>query len=225
LDRSGPAVAGMFDAVARRYDVANDVLSAGQDRWWRHAVTRLCDVRPNDRVLDLGAGTGTSTAPLASRGAVAVACDFSAGMLREGRRRRPVLPFVAGDGNRLPFRADAFDLVTTSFGLRNIADVDQALRELRRVCRPGGRLVVCEFSRPTLRPLRAGYGAYLRRGLPLVARLVSSNPQAYRYLSESVLAWPDQPTLAGRIRACGWSDVRWCNLSGGIVAVHIARRP
>ncbi len=225
LDKAPRDVARMFDAVAARYDVTNDVLSLGQDRRWRKAVTGAVRPAPGDRVLDLAAGTGTSTEPFAAAGACAVPCDFSLGMLQVGKRRRPDLPFLAGDALRLPFRDGAFDAVTISFGLRNVADPHAALAELARVTRSGGRLVVCEFSHPTWRPFRTVYVEYLMRALPAVARRVSSNPDAYVYLAESIRAWPDQPALADVVRAAGWTGVSWQDLSGGIVALHTAVRP
>src|SRR4051812_10960895 len=212
----------MFDDVARRYDLTNDVLSLGQDRRWRHQVIEAVAPRPGELVLDLAAGTGTSSQPFRDRGATVVPCDFSVGMLRVGKRARPHLPFVAGDGTRLPFADDTFDAVTISFGLRNVVDPDLGLRELLRVTRPGGRLVVCEFSSPTWAPFRTLYVEYLMRTLPSIARAVSSNPDAYVYLAESIRAWPDQPRLAMRLGRAGWSSPRWLNLSGGIVALHRA---
>jgi demethylmenaquinone methyltransferase / 2-methoxy-6-polyprenyl-1,4-benzoquinol methylase len=215
-------VAAMFDGVAKRYDVTNDVLSLGQDRRWRGAVVAAVAPRPNERVLDLAAGTGTSSEPFAAAGAVVVPCDFSQGMLQVGKEARPRLDFVAGDATRLPFADDSFDAATISFGLRNVVDPDAGLREMLRVTKPGGRLVVCEFSSPTWAPFRTVYLEYLMRGLPAVARAVSSNPEAYVYLAESIRAWPDQPGLATRIEAAGWTACRWRNLSGGIVALHHA---
>ena len=214
----------MFDAVARRYDITNDLLSFGQDRRWRKAVVDAVAPQRGERVLDLAAGTGTSSEPFVSAGATVVPCDFSLGMLAVGKRSRPGLAFTAGDATRLPFADASFDAVTTSFGLRNVVDAHTALREMARVTRSGGRLVVCEFSHPTTRLFRTVYVEYLMRALPPVARLVSSNPDAYVYLAESVRAWPDQAALASRISAAGWLDVRWRNLSGGIVALHRARR-
>ena len=222
LDKQPDEVAAMFDRVARRYDVTNTVLSAGRDRSWRRATVAALAVRPGERVLDLAAGTAVSTVPLARAGATAVACDFSLGMLRAGRRRR--VPLVAGDALALPFADGVFDAVTISFGLRNVADPDAALAELARVTRPGGRLVVCEFSRPTWAPWRVVYTEYLMRALPAVARRVSSNPAAYVYLAESIRAWPDQAALAARIGAAGWTGVAWRDLTGGIVALHRAVR-
>jgi demethylmenaquinone methyltransferase/2-methoxy-6-polyprenyl-1,4-benzoquinol methylase len=224
LDKQPGDVAAMFDDVAARYDVTNDVLSLGQDRLWRRAVVRSVSAQPGERILDLAAGTGTSTEPLAATGASVIACDFSLGMLAVGRRRRPTLTFVAGDAVRLPFPDAAFDAVTMSFGLRNVSDLDAALGELARVTRPGGRLVICEFSQPTWPPFRTMYVEYLMRALPGIARRVASNPTAYVYLAESIRAWPAQPDLAVRIAAAGWSRVGWRNLSGGVVALHMARR-
>ena len=214
----------MFDGVAARYDLTNDVLSLGQDRRWRRAVEQAVNARTGERVLDLAAGTGTSSEPFADVGVSVVPCDFSLGMLREGKRRRPDLPFVAGDALKLPFSDDSFDAVTISFGLRNLNDIEAGLREMLRVTRPGGRLVVCEFSHPTWPPFRTIYVEYLMRALPPLARRVSSSPDAYVYLAESIRAWPDQRALAARIDDAGWSAVRWRDLSGGIVALHHAER-
>jgi demethylmenaquinone methyltransferase/2-methoxy-6-polyprenyl-1,4-benzoquinol methylase len=225
LDKQPVDVARMFDGVASRYDRTNDVLSLGRTQAWRRAVTRAVDPRPGDRVLDLAAGTGTSSVPIGAAGAYVVPCDFSLGMLREGRRREPLLPFVAGDALRLPFADATFDAVTISFGLRNVSDPGAALAELLRVTRPGGRLVVCEFSHPGWRPFRTVYVEYLMRALPAVARRVSSNPEAYVYLAESIAAWPDQPGLANLVARAGWTGVGWRDLTGGIVALHRATRP
>jgi demethylmenaquinone methyltransferase / 2-methoxy-6-polyprenyl-1,4-benzoquinol methylase len=225
LDKQPHQVAAMFDDVADRYDLTNDVLSLGQDRRWRRAVGSAVAARPGEWILDLAAGTGTSSEPFHAAGAVVVPCDFSLGMLRVGKHRRPDLRFVGGDALRLPFADATFDAVTISFGLRNLNDIDTGLREMLRVTRPGGRLVVCEFSRPTWAPFRTVYVEYLMRALPAVARRVSSSPDAYVYLAESIRAWPDQRALAERIMRAGWSAVRWRDLSGGIVALHYAERP
>jgi len=227
LDKHPREVARMFDGVARRYDVTNTVLSFGLDRRWRRRTRQCLQLADGDRVLDLAAGTGVSTAELARGGARAVACDFSLGMLRAGRgaKGRRALPFVAGDATRLPFADASFDAVVISFGLRNVSDVPRALQEMARVVRPGGRLVVCEFSRPTFLPFRVAYLNYLMRALPWVARRVSSNPDAYVYLAESIRAWPGQVELAATIAANGWGSVRYRNLTGGVVALHLADRP
>ena len=212
----------MFDAVAKRYDITNDVLSFGQDRRWRHEVLTAVDPAYGDKVLDLAAGTGTSSQPFADAGATVVPCDFSIGMLQVGKKQLPHLPFTAGDGTQLPFADDTFDAVTISFGLRNIVDPVKGLAEMRRVTRPGGRLVVCEFSHPTWSPWRTVYLEYLMKTLPAVAKAVSSSPDAYVYLAESIRAWPDQAGLAAMIKEAGWHQPEWRNLSGGIVALHRA---
>jgi demethylmenaquinone methyltransferase/2-methoxy-6-polyprenyl-1,4-benzoquinol methylase len=215
----------MFDDVARRYDLTNDVLSLGQDRRWRRKVVQLVDPQPGEMVLDLAAGTGTSSAPLTATGATVVPCDFSLGMLTVGKEARSDLPFVAGDGMQLPFADDTFDAVTISFGLRNIHDPVQGLRELWRATRPGGRIVVCEFSTPTWGPFEAIYSNYLMKALPRIAERVSSNPESYVYLAESIRSWPDQRGLALRMVEAGWGRVDWLNLSGGVVALHSSIKP
>jgi demethylmenaquinone methyltransferase/2-methoxy-6-polyprenyl-1,4-benzoquinol methylase len=212
----------MFDDVAKRYDVTNDVLSLGQDRGWREAVLAAVAAERGDRVLDLAAGTGTSSEPFLEAGASVVPTDFSLGMLQVGKQARPHLPFTAGDATKLPYADGVFDAVTISFGLRNIVDPLAGLREMRRVTRPRGRLVVCEFSHPTWAPFRTLYVEYLMRALPPIARAVSSSPDAYVYLAESIRAWPDQPALAELIGEAGWQRPEWRNLSGGIVALHRA---
>jgi demethylmenaquinone methyltransferase/2-methoxy-6-polyprenyl-1,4-benzoquinol methylase len=216
----------MFSDVADRYDVTNTVLSMGLDRRWRRRTRQCLELQPGHAVLDLAAGTGVSTVELRRSGAYAVACDFSLGMLRAGRAHagRRDVPFVAGDALRLPFADATFDAATIAFGLRNVADVPLALREMARVVRPGGRLVVCEFSRPVFAPFRFVYLNYLMRALPWIARKVSSNPEAYVYLAESIRAWPEQHELARTIAGAGWVDVRYRNLTGGIVALHLAER-
>jgi len=224
LTKTPVEVAAMFDDVAERYDLTNDVLALGQTRLWRRAVVNALAPVSGDIVLDLAAGTATSSQPFRDRGAYKVPCDFSLGMLHVGRVRQPDLPLTAGDALHLPFADESFDAATMSFGLRNVADVDRALAELHRVVRPGGRLVVCEFSHPTWAPLRTVYSEYLMGALPSVARRVSSNPDAYVYLAESIQAWPDQPALAARMQAAKWTDVSWLNLTGGIVALHRGRR-
>lgn len=210
----------MFDRVAGRYDLTNDVLAVGQTRKWRRLVTEAVDPQPGQRVLDLAAGTGTSSESFVRVGAQVVPCDFSLGMLQVGRKRLPHLPFVAGDAMTLPFADASFDAVTISFGLRNIHDPAQGLREMRRVTRPGGRLVVCEFSTPVWPPFRTIYQEYLMKALPQIAKRVASNSEAYEYLAESIAAWPGQQGLAELLLDAGWEQVAWRNLSGGIVALH-----
>jgi demethylmenaquinone methyltransferase/2-methoxy-6-polyprenyl-1,4-benzoquinol methylase len=222
LDKQPHEVAAMFDDVAARYDLTNDVLSLGQTRLWRKAVTKAIDPQPGETILDLAAGTGTSSLPYREAGAFVVPCDFSLGMLQEGKKRIPDLPFTAGDGMNLPFADNSFDAVTISFGLRNINDPVRGLSELHRVTKPGGRLLVCEFSHPVWAPFRTVYVEYLMKALPPVATAVSSNPDAYVYLADSIRAWPDQAGLAGLISEAGWQRPAWRNLSGGIVALHRA---
>ncbi len=225
LDKKPAEVAAMFDAVAARYDLLNDALSAGLDRRWRRAVARAVDGGRGQLVLDLAAGTGTSSRAFVRRGARCVACDFSLGMLAVGARRPAAgLAFAAGDALALPFGDGSFDVVTISFGLRNVADTGQALRELRRVTRPGGRLVICEFSHLPAPRLNALYERYLAGALPAVARALSRNAEAYDYLADSIRDWPPQEVLAGQIAAAGWSGVSWRNLTLGVVALHEARR-
>lgn len=225
LDKQPHEVAAMFDDVAAKYDLTNDVISLGQARRWRKDVARAVAARPGEKVLDLAAGTGTSSLSFSADGAYVVPCDFSLGMLTEGKKRHPWMPLTAGDATRLPFADGVFDAVTISFGLRNVHDTDAALSELLRVTKPGGRVVICEFSHPTWAPFRTVYSEYLMRALPPIARTVCSNPDAYVYLAESISSWPDQPALAARLQKAGWSKVAWRNLTGGIVALHRGFKP
>lgn len=218
----------MFDEVSTHYDRMNTVLSVGNDHLWRIATTRAIDPRPGELVLDVAAGTGTSSAAIAQRGAHVVAADFSAGMIEVGEARQagnPRLEFVQADATALPFGDDEFDAVTISFGLRNIVEPKKALAEFFRVTKPGGRLVVCEFSTPPIALVRNAYYAYLHYGMPLAARLASSNAAAYEYLMDSIRAWPSQPTLAGWLREAGYEKVAYRNLTAGIVALHRGYKP
>ena len=210
----------MFDGVAKRYDLTNSVLTAGIDASWRRASLAAVDPRPGEKVLDLAAGTGVSSTAFAEAGAQVVPCDFSIGMLQAGKKVRPELPFVAGDGTRLPFADDTFDAVLVSFGIRNFVDPVAGLREMARVTRPGGRVVVCEFSTPTWTPFRVAYMEYLMKALPAIARAVSSNPEAYVYLAESIRAWPDQRGFGAMMEEAGLTHPQYRNLTGGIVALH-----
>ena len=225
LTKQPTDVAAMFDGVAQRYDLTNDVLALGQTRIWRRAVVAAVQPRAGELILDLAAGTGTSSVPFAEAGAHVIPTDFSLGMLRVGRQRQPQLPFVAGDGLHLPYRDASFDAATISFGLRNLSDRAAGLAEFCRVLKPGGRLVVCEFSHPTIAPIRTAYTEYLMKALPTVATKVASNPEAYVYLAESIRAWPAQAELAREILDAGFIGAQWRNLSGGIVAIHRAVNP
>jgi demethylmenaquinone methyltransferase/2-methoxy-6-polyprenyl-1,4-benzoquinol methylase len=225
LEKRPDDVARMFDAVAERYDRTNAVMTFGQERRWRRLVADALDAGAGARVLDLAAGTGASSLPFAAAGARPVACDFSLGMLGVGHRRHPGITFVAGDALALPFRDEAFDAATMSFGLRNVADVPGALAELARVTKPGGRLAVLETSHPPSAVLDRLNRVYTRRVMPVIARPFSSDPAAYAYLAESASAWLDQPALADAMRAAGWGQVGWRNLLFGAVALHVARRP
>jgi len=218
-------VAAMFDDVAQKYDLTNDILSAGNAPLWRVATVKAVDPQPGETILDLAAGTGTSSAAFAKRGALVTALDLSQGMIDVGRQRHPEIAFVHGDAEHLPFGDETFDAVTISFGLRNVNDPMAALAEMIRVLKPGGRVVICEFSTPPLGVLRLGYLTYLKRVLPGIARLSSSNPAAYRYLAESIAAWPDQQVLSQWLRGVGFSVVQHRNLTAGIVALHRGRKP
>ncbi len=228
LHKDPSRVSGMFDQVASGYDRTNTVLSLGNDRFWRAATTRAVAPRPGQRILDLAAGTGASSVSFARSGADVVAADFSPGMIAEGRRRHggiPNLSFVEADATALPFGDAEFDSATMSFGLRNVSEPRKALAELLRVTKPGGRLVICEVSHPPSRAFNGLYRFYNDRILPVVAKAVSSNAEAYDYLNESIKDWPDQRTLSAWIRDAGWADVAYRNLSMGIVALHRATKP
>nr|WP_169079260.1 bifunctional demethylmenaquinone methyltransferase/2-methoxy-6-polyprenyl-1,4-benzoquinol methylase UbiE [Microcella alkalica] len=225
LNKKSRDVAAMFDGVARGYDRTNAVLSVGNAALWRIQTVKAIDPQAGERILDIAAGTGTSSAAIARSGARVIAFDFSAGMIEEGRKRHPELEFVQGDAQKLPFGDDEFDAVTISFGLRNVEDPRLALSEMYRVLKPGGRLVVCEFSRPPIGVLRAAYFTYLQKVMPVIAGAASTNPDAYRYLFESIADWPEQAVLSQWLRAAGFTRVAYRNLSAGIVALHRGRKP
>ena len=215
----------MFDEVAPTYDKTNDLLSFGQSRLWRGIVAKAVDPKSGQSVLDMAAGTGSSTVAFSRPGVRLVAGDFSEGMLAEGRKRHPEIEFVFADATKLPFKAKEFDATTISFGLRNVVDVEAALSEMFRVTKSGGRIVICEFSKVTNPVLRPFYNFYLRKVLPAFSSLASKTPEAYAYLSESIDAWPDQRTLAAKIEKAGYEKVTFRNLSFGIVAIHVGFKP
>ena len=225
MDKEPDEVADMFDGVARRYDFMNNLLSGGNAPLWRFATVKAIDPQPGERVLDIAAGTGTSAASIARSGATVVGVDISEGMLEEARRKHRDVEFVLGDAEKLPFHADEFDAVTISFGIRNVNDPKLALSEMYRVLKPGGRLVICEFSRPPRAITRAGYFAYLKYVMPGVASVTGSNAAAYKYLEESIKDWPEQGTLSQWIRGAGFTRVAYRNLTAGIVALHRGRKP
>jgi demethylmenaquinone methyltransferase/2-methoxy-6-polyprenyl-1,4-benzoquinol methylase len=222
LNKDPDEVAAMFDGVAKRYDLVNDLLSLGRTKAWRKTTTAIIAPKAGMEILDLAAGPGSSSEPLYKAGATVFATDFSEGMLAQGRKARPYLNFSKADALNLPFEANRFDVVTISYGLRNTVTYEKALIEALRVTKPGGRIVIAEFSQPTNPIFRTIYTKYLMRLLPAIAKKTSSNPDAYVYLAESIRAWPDQAALAKSLEKAGWSKVSWKNLTFGVVAVHSA---
>ena len=222
----------MFDEVSPRYDLINDVLTVGNARLWRIATTRAIAPRKGMRVLDIAAGTGTSSAAVAAHGAHVTAADFSEGMLSEGRKRHannPLIEFIHADATALPFADDSFDAATISYGLRNVNDPQKAISEMVRVVKPGGRIVIAEFSRPSSEAMNWAYKKYNRHVLPRIAGLINrSAAEAYKYLNESIEEWPVQSELARWLREAGLEHVAYRNLTGGIVALHrgfVPRKP
>jgi demethylmenaquinone methyltransferase/2-methoxy-6-polyprenyl-1,4-benzoquinol methylase len=215
----------MFDGVAKNYDKANDLLSFGSARIWRKKVAKLVNSRPGQTILDLAAGTGSSSIVFLREGVKVVAADFSQGMLEEGRKRHPELEFVFADAAELPFADKEFDTVTISFGIRNVEKTEVALAEMLRVLKPGGKLVICEFSRIPNKLMHSLYRFYLRKILPTLSVLVSKTPEAYSYLAESIDAWPSQQELVKIIEAAGFESVSYLNQTFGIVAIHSGFKP
>ena len=222
-------VRGVFDSVAGSYDLMNDLMSGGMHRLWKRFALSQTGLRPGQRALDVAAGTGDLGAGIArqvGREGLAVLTDINGEMLARGRDRMidkglgARAEFVIANAECLPFPDSSFDCVTIGFGLRNVTDKPAALASMRRVLRPGGRLLVLEFSKP--RPeIRAAYDAYSFNVLPRIGAIVAGDAASYRYLAESIRMHPDQETLAGMIRQAGFDDCRWHNLAAGIVALHV----
>ena len=225
LSKKPQQVAEMFDGVAKNYDKANDLLSFGSARIWRKKVAKLVNSQPGQTILDLAAGTGSSSVVFLREGVKVVAADFSQGMLEEGRKRHPQLEFVFADAANLPFGDQEFDTVTISFGIRNVEKTEVALAEMLRVLKPGGKLVVCEFSRIPNKFMHSLYRFYLRNILPTLSALVSKTPEAYSYLAESIDAWPSQKELVKIIESAGFESVSYLNQTFGIVAIHSGFKP
>ena len=221
LNKDPDDVSKMFDDVAHRYDFLNDLLSLGRTKAWRRVVTSVIAPKPGMKILDIAAGTGSSSRPLVDEGAEVTALDFSHGMIEQGRKQNKNINFVQGDALKLPFEDNAFDVTTISFGLRNTSNTDKALKEALRVTKDGGRIVVAEFSHPVNPIFKKIYLNYLMRALPVIVKKISKNPDAYIYLAESIRAWPDQAELASIMRDSGFKSVAWQDLTFGIVAVHI----
>ena len=221
LNKDPDDVSKMFDDVAHRYDFLNDLLSLGRTKAWRRVVTSIIAPKHGMKILDIAAGTGSSSRPLVDKGAEVTALDFSHGMIEQGRKQNKNINFVQGDALKLPFEDNAFDVTTISFGLRNTSNTDKALKEALRVTKDGGRIVVAEFSHPVNPIFKKIYLNYLMRALPVIVKKISKNPDAYIYLAESIRAWPDQAELASIMRDSGFKSVAWQDLTFGIVAVHI----
>lgn len=215
----------MFAGVAPRYDLLNRVLSLGIDRSWRRAVVESLSLTPETRVLDLCCGTGDLALEIANH-AYCAGSDFTWEMLTRARDKaraaKLALPLAAADTLRLPFTAGSFDAATVAFGVRNLEDMPAGLREIRRVLKPGGVLLVLEFSQPTGFLLRLPYRLYLKVILPTIGQLLSRRGQAYRYLAESILGFPDPETLVTMLREAGFARATYERLSGGVVALHRA---
>ena len=221
LNKDPDDVSKMFDDVANRYDFLNALLSLGRTKAWRRAVTSIIAPKPGMKILDIAAGTGSSSRPLVDKGAEVTALDFSQGMIEQGRKQNKNIKFVQGDALKLPFEDNSFEVTTISFGLRNTSSTEIALKEALRVTKDGGRIVVAEFSHPVNPIFKKIYLNYLMKALPVIVKKISKNPDAYVYLADSIRAWPDQAELASIMRDSGFKSVAWQDLTFGIVAVHI----
>lgn len=228
----GKQVQNMFAAIAGRYDLLNHLLSGGMDLYWWRRMARTAGARKGMRFLDVAAGTGDSSIALARRGAEVVSTDFTQAMLRLGPAkferkglRDRVWASSTADAQRLPFQDRIFDGLSICYGIRNVEDRARAYAEFLRVLKPGGRLVILEFSRPPSALVRGLYDWYSLRILPRIGAWISGNRSAYSYLPESIRGFPDQARLAAELEKAGFEKVRWSNLTGGIVALHSGIRP
>ncbi|MFO1460738.1 MAG: bifunctional demethylmenaquinone methyltransferase/2-methoxy-6-polyprenyl-1,4-benzoquinol methylase UbiE [Verrucomicrobiota bacterium] len=226
-------VEDLFAAVAPRYDLVNDLQSFGLHRLWKRRLVRLAEIRPGDRALDVCCGTGDVAFALAGAGAEVTGLDFSEPMLAVARRRAgervpskgPVPRFQQGDALQLPFPDAEFDAVTVSYGLRNLADLDRGLRELYRVLKPGGRLLILDFGKPDFAAWRWIYFQYLRLAVPLFGRVFCGDADAYGYILESLERYPAQRGVDLRLLGLGFGDTRVHNLLGGVMGINVAKRP
>jgi len=222
-------VAGVFHSVAGKYDIMNDAMSLGIHRLWKQFAIAQAGVRPGHRVLDLACGTGDLTlkmSPLAGPDGVVIASDINASMLQNGRDRlidkgiTNNVHFVQADAEKLPFPDNSVDRITIAFGLRNITDQNAALAAMHHCLRPGGRLIILEFSKPMLPGLDKVYDLYSFKILPRLGKIIANDEGSYRYLAESIRKHPDQDTLKGMMAEAGFDRPHYHNLSGGIVAMH-----
>jgi demethylmenaquinone methyltransferase/2-methoxy-6-polyprenyl-1,4-benzoquinol methylase len=216
-------VRAMFDRIAGPYDLMNSVMTAGLHHRWRERAADLARVGPGSRALDVATGTGDLAIELASRGAEVVGSDFSEGMLDVARRKAPSLTWEQGNALALPYDDASFDAATVGFGARNFSDLPQGLREMARVVRPGGRVVVLEITTPQRPPLSTFFSLWFDRVVPLLGKL-ASEPEAYTYLPSSVKRFPAPEALAGELAGAGLTDVRWILTAGGIIALHAGTR-
>ena len=213
----------MFDRIARVYDRMNSVMTAGMHHRWRERAVDLARVLPGDRALDVATGTGDLAIELGRRGASVTGLDFAPAMLEVARRKAPDIEFQRGDAMALPYDDASFDAVTVGFGARNFADLDRGLREMTRVARPAGRVVVLEITTPQRPPLSWFFAAWFDRAVPALGR-IAADSEAYTYLPSSVRRFPGPEELAARMHAAGLGDVRWIITAGGIIALHVGTR-
>jgi demethylmenaquinone methyltransferase/2-methoxy-6-polyprenyl-1,4-benzoquinol methylase len=215
----------LFGRIARRYDLINDLQSFGLHRLWKRKVARLALARNGTRALDLCCGTGDIGRLLSARGLQTIGCDFSGEMIAAAPRRNRVQQFARGDALSLPFRDSKFDLVTVAYGLRNLADLERGLREIRRVSKPGAPVLILDFGRPSHRLWRAFYFAYLRAVVPIFGSMFAGDAAAYRYILESLEHYPAQDGVAALLHRLQFRDVEVHNLLGGMMSIHAASAP